>query len=107
MSNVHILYVGNDTVLQMENLQDDIGGTFVGRADVQATLVDDQGNEVAGAIWPLSLVYLEGSKGMYRLTLPYTLALTPNRRYVVQVVADAGPGLHAEWAMECVAKARN
>lgn len=106
MSNIHILYVGTDTVLQLDSLQNEIGGTFLANATVVVTLADDQGNEVAGATWPQSMVHVAGSKGVYRTTLPFSLGLVADRRYVAQVVADAGPGLHAEWKMECIARDR-
>lgn len=107
MSNVHVLYAGNDTVLQLSELQDEVSGSFLDGADVSVTVADEQGNPVGGATWPMSLVHVAGSKGIYRTTLPYTLDLQPGRRYSAYAVAHAGPGLHAEWQIECVARTRN
>lgn len=106
MSTVHILYAGNDTILQLDGLQADAAGAFLSNAQVLVTLSDDQGNPVNGAAWPVSMVYLTGSRGLYRVTLPFTLDLQPGRRYVADITADAGPGLHAEWTLDCVARAR-
>lgn len=107
MSNIHALYVDNDMVLQIDDLKDEITGAAATTAAVSVTLSDEQGNEVLGAQWPLSLVHVAGSNGTYRTTLPYTLEVTPGARYVATVVADAGPGLHAEWEVEVVARVRN
>lgn len=107
MSNVQILYVGNDMVLELDGLKDDVSGNAANNADVSVTLFDEQGAPVEGGTWPQSLVHVSGGNGLYRTTLPYTLTLTQGRRYTATVVADAGPGLHAEWEMEVMARHRN
>lgn len=107
MSNVHVLYAGNDTVLQLEGLQDEVSGNYLDGANVLVTVSDDQGNPVGGAAWPVSLAIVPESKGIYRVTLPFTLDLQPGKRYIADVTADAGPGLHAEWQLDCVARSRN
>ena len=107
MSNIYALYVDNDMVLQIDDLKDEIAGEAINNATVTVTLSDEQGNEVLGAQWPLSLVHVATSNGAYRVTLPYTLEVTPGARYVATVVADAGPGLRAQWDAEVVARRRN
>ena len=106
MSNVFIIYTGNDTVLEVANLVNGMTGDSLNSADVSATLVDAAGEEVAGVTWPLSLLYVTGSKGVYRVTLPYTLSLEADARYEARVIANGGAGLHASWSVECVARAR-
>ena len=107
MSNIHILYTDNDTVLEVDSLRNDVTGDFMNGADVSVTLLDSTGSQVAGDTWPKSLIYVVGSRGVYRVTLGYALSLTANGRYTAQIVADAGPGLRASWNMDCVARARN
>lgn len=106
MSNVHVLYINNDSVLQVEALRDEIAGTFLNGATVNVTLRDAFGASVTGGTWPIQMAYVTGSDGTYRATLPYTLALAVNGRYTAVVTVDAGLGLHAEWAEECVARAQ-
>jgi hypothetical protein len=107
MSTIHVLYLGNDTVLQLDALQNDVSGEYLDHAEVLVTLTDDQGNEISGAAWPKSMVHVAGTRGMYRVTLPYSLDLVTGRRYTALLAVDAGPGLHAEWELECVARSRN
>lgn len=106
MSNVTILYTGNDMVLELSNLTNDVTGELLDAADVQVTLLRTDGTPVEGAEWPLSLLHVAGSRGMYRVTLPYTMILAINGRYTAQVTVDAGPGLRGEFELECVARQR-
>jgi hypothetical protein len=106
MSNVNILYTGNDTVLEVKGLKDEVGGDFLNAATVTATLVDAEGDQVAGETWPKTLTYVLSSDGVYRATLPYTMGLTAGGRYVAQVSVNAGAGLRASFALPCVARAR-
>lgn len=107
MSNITILYVGNDNVLEVAGMRNELTGADMNTAIVTAQLKDSAGTDVAGETWPKTMVYVAGSKGTYRVTLPYTLAVAPGARYVATIVADAGPGLRAEWQIECVARTRN
>lgn len=106
MSNVNILYTGNDTVLEVKGLKNEVDGTFLNAASVAATLVDAEGDEVAGETWPKALSYVSGSDGIYRATLPYTLSLVAGGRYVAQVSINGGSGLRASFSLPCVARGR-
>ena len=106
MSNVNILYTGNDTVLEVSGLKNEVSGAFLNSAAVTATLVDADGDQVAGETWPKTLVYVESSDGTYRATLPYTMALAAGGRYVAQISVNAGSGLRASFALPCVARGR-
>lgn len=106
MSNVTILFVGNDTVLEIRGLKNEVTGGFLNAAAVSATLVDAEGDEVTGQGWPVNLSYVAGSDGVYRVTLPYSLGLTAGGRYTANVSANGGAGLRASWKIPCVARAR-
>jgi hypothetical protein len=106
MSNIAPLYIGNDSVLAID-LRNDLTNTAINDATVTVQVKDTAGADVAGETWPKALAYVDGSKGLYRVTLPHTLALVAGGRYVATIVADAGIGLHATWDVECVARARN
>jgi hypothetical protein len=106
MSTIHILYIGNNNIVDVTGLRDENSGAFVSDAHVSVALFDGAGLPVGGAQWPLDMPYLPDSNGVYRVTLPYTLELAEGGRYVARVVADAGDGLHAQWDMPCVGRAR-
>lgn len=106
MSTINILYIGNDNLLEIAGLKNELTGLDLNGATVTVTLLDADGAEVGGEVWPKALDYVTGSDGIYRCTLPYTLSLTAGRRYTTQITADAGNGLRALWELECVARAR-
>lgn len=106
MSNVNIVYTGNDTVLEVKGLKNEVTGAFLNSATVTATLVDDDGNQVAGETWPKTLEYVSGSDGIYRATLPYTMSLAAGGRYEANISVNAGAGLRAAWSLPVVARSR-
>jgi hypothetical protein len=106
MSNITIIYIGNDSVMEVADLKNDQTGADINDAAVTVRLKTTAGADVDGETWPKTLNYVEGSQGMYRATLPYTLELAAGGRYVATIVADAGAGLRAEWDIDCVARTR-
>ncbi len=107
MSNVHILYLDNDNVLEVQQLRNDTSGDFLNTANVSMTLHDAGGDPVNGANWPLPLQYVDGSHGVYRVTLDRDLALTLNARYIARIAVDGGSELRASWSIACVARHRS
>lgn len=106
MSNPYTLYMGSDTILELAGLKNELNGADLNAATVTVTLRDADGQEVGGETWPKALTYVAGSKGVYRATLPHTLALVANARYTGVVTADGGAGLRARWDIECIARLR-
>lgn len=106
MSTIQILYIGNNSVLDLANLRNEVSGQYLDAVDVSVTLYDQDAAEVGGSDWPLPLDLVAGAHGLYRVTLPYTLALNEGARYTARVVADAGLGLRAQWDVACVARLR-
>lgn len=104
--DVHVLYVGNDMLLDLARLRDAIDGSYLDTATVTVTLTDANGNPVVGESWPLELAYVEDSLGTYRATLRDTLVLAPNGRYLAAVTVTAGEGRTARWIMDCIARTR-
>lgn len=107
MSNIHTLYGGNDNILEVASLKNELTGEFLNDAVVIATLKDSVGGEVSGDSWPKTMDYLAASNGIYRVTLPHTLGLVIGSRYTVVITVDGSDGVHAEWSVECVCRARN
>lgn len=106
MSNIQTLYVGNDTILEVGSLKNELTGAFLNSAAVTVTVTDMSGVEVSGDTWPKTMAYLTGSDGVYRATLLHGLALVAGTRYQAEVAADAGTGLYASWTIDCVARDR-
>lgn len=106
MSAIYELFAGNDTVLEVQGLRNDVTGEPLNTATLSVTLLDADGAQVAGT-WPQPMPFVEGSRGLYRVLLPSTLPLVADARYTARIVADAGPGLVGTWNMECVARIRN
>jgi hypothetical protein len=95
MSTIHVLNRGNDHVLELRGLKNEVTGAPLTSATVSVTLVDSTGAQVTGDTWPKTMSHVAG--GTYRCTLVYGLALVLDGRYTAQITADAGPGLRALW----------
>jgi hypothetical protein len=104
--DVLTLYVGNDMILEVEGLSDEASGEVVNDADVAATLYTLNGSPVPGQVWPIALVHVADTAGIYRGTLADTLQLTPMQRYRAHIQADGGPGRRSQWHMDVMAKMR-
>lgn len=70
------IYISNDNLLTLDNLINSATGQAVNSATVQATLVDEDGTQVAGQSWPVSMPYVSGSSGKYQGSLESALVLT-------------------------------
>ena len=102
------LWTGNDNLLRMTDLVDQLGGdeatpTPVTSATVTAQIKDNAGSNVGGAI---ALTYVAGTDSDYEGTAEDTLALTANEEYSVEITADDGPGRRAFWVVHAVARVR-
>jgi hypothetical protein len=100
MSNI---YLSNDNLLSVENLKNAATGVFINDATVTATLKDSLGVSVAGQTWPLSLVFVSSSNGVYRGTLEDDLSLNEGEAYTAEINADAGSDQIANWSIQLTA----
>lgn len=96
-----IVYIGNTNVLNVEGLQDQITNSYLNAATLVATLIDDQGNKIAGCT-AIALPYVVGSNGNYQGTFGdnnfnpnpgtgYTLILNGNQGsgyFELQIVCE-------------------
>lgn len=106
MSEIFILFADNDMVLEISKLRNDVTGAFLNAAMVTVRLLNEDGTPVTGSAWPLPLDYVSDSEGVYRAILADTLVLTNASRYIAEVIADAGGGLRAKWALDCICRTR-
>jgi hypothetical protein len=88
----------NDNVLEILGLRNEITDAYINDATVTVTLTETDGTEIVGQSWPLSLPYVAGSNGNYRVTLKDTLTLTDIDEVIATIDADGGADLkfHAD-----------
>jgi len=106
MSEVAVLYKGNDMVLELSDLTNETTGANVNDASVTVTLVDSAGIAVAGDTFPKTMTYVTGSDGLYRTTLLDTMTLTENAKYKAKISANAGDGKQGYWEKDLICKIR-
>lgn len=82
----------NTHLIELIDLKDDVAGTYINNATVTAVLKDDDGEEIAGASWPLTLNYVASSNGEYRGVLSHELETTVGARLWAEVTAAAVAG---------------
>lgn len=101
-----LLFVGNDMVVEVRGLEDEITGENIDDASVTCTLIDAEGDQVSGQSWPMTMANVAGSAGAYRGTLPRTIGIALAGRYTLRIDVDAGPGLRGRWEIPCVCRTR-
>lgn len=106
MSEVAIIYKGNDTVLELSDLTNETTGDNINDATVTITLTDSDGVSVSGDVWPKIMTHVTNSNGVYRVTLLDTLVLTNNARYIAKISANGGAGLQGYWEKDLICKVR-
>ena len=106
MSEISLIYYGNDMLLELTDLTNNETGSHVNTATVTVTLTNDADTSVAGDTWPKTMDYVAGSDGVYRTTLLDTLTLTRDARYLAKISANAGEGLQGYWEKDLVCKIR-
>jgi hypothetical protein len=92
-----VIFNKNDNLLELVELKDVVADTFVNTATVSVTLVDKDGVEVSGETWPLTMLYVAASNGIYRATIIDTLTLIVDALYTAQITANDGANRLAYW----------
>lgn len=106
MSAVLHLYDGNDMVIELDGLKNEVTGEYINDATVTFTLKDADGVTVSGQSFPTAMPYVASSNGLYRATLSDAVAITVGARYVVEINVDAGAGLTGKWELDAVCQTR-
>src|SRR5574343_1822909 len=99
------LYVGNDMLIELQGLKNTVENAWVNDATVTVHLRTRGGADVAGATWPLDMLYVEASSGDYRAGLPAALSVTAGAWYVAQIAVADGANV-ARWDMDAQAQLR-
>lgn len=92
------LYENNDMNIELDGLQNQATGKYILDANVQCTLYK-AGNPVSGGTWPVSMGYVQKTKGNYLGFLSKDLDLSAGDLVDVKIVA-VGAGLTAEFKIE-------
>lgn len=95
-----IYYYKSDNLLEVDELKNKITGAYINNATVTCTVVDDQGVQVSGETWPITLNYVAASNGKYRGNLKDTLNVSLDRYYYAEITADAGTDLKRFWRIQ-------
>lgn len=82
-------FVANSNVLQLVGLKGALDGAWVNNATVTATVKDDNGNSVTGAVG-LTMTYVSGSNGNYSVLLGAALPFKAGAVYRAFIDVDAG-----------------
>lgn len=96
------LYVGNSNVAQLA-LTDGITEAAITGATVSCTLYDQDGAEVSGQVWPLTLTHV--AAGVYRGTMDESIGIVAGRRYRLAVTAISGSLTYLD-TVQCLARTR-
>jgi hypothetical protein len=104
-----IVYVANTNLIEVVGLKSEVEGEFIADADVEVTVKDADGEDVAGQTWPLTLASIDGTdpEGNYRGILKDTLELTAGQTYYANVDANAGADRIGHWEFAFVPKTRH
>lgn len=100
------LLIGNDHIVELAGLHDEISGSYLNAATVTARLKTVAGVEVAGESWPITLTYVTGSNGNYRGTIEDAVVLESGKSYMLEITADGGGDLIGFWRKELIAQYR-
>jgi len=99
MSDIQIWYIGNnDMMIQLSGLKNAADDSFINDATVQAHLLDDQGADVSGVSWPVTVPFT-GTDGLYRVTVDKAAAVIDDAAYTLTVTATSPGGLDGEWVI--------
>lgn len=93
---MHKLYLDNDNVIELSGVTNKLTGAVVNTATVNVTLLDSNGDPVAGQAWPVSMAYVPNTAGTYRGLLSRSLSLEVRELVTAKVEATAAEG-YGQW----------
>ena len=96
MSATLVLSPNNTYTMKLSSLKNTNQVGFVNDAAVTMTLQERSGAEVAGQVWPLTLVYVTDSDGEYTGTISADVEITVDRKYKVKINVVDGSGAKME-----------
>jgi hypothetical protein len=105
------LYVSNTNLIYLYRLWSEVQGEYINDATVTVTIVDQDGNPVAGpsGVWPVTMEAAGDSsppQGDYYGVLSDQLQFVAGTTYTAKVDVDAGPGRVGHWEIQFLARTR-
>jgi len=106
-----IVYIDNTNTLELQGLKSVVEDVYINDADVSVTIKESaaDGDDLAGATWPMPMDYVTASDGNYRISLSHLLPFGPRKTYVAVIDADGGvtpSERFGHWEFEFVANVR-
>lgn len=90
-------YVDNTNIITVSGVASLVTGELIDDAALTLTVLDKDGEEVAGQTWPWTMPPVVGQAGTYRGIIKDTVALVAGQTYTAVIEANAGPDLIAHW----------
>ena len=90
------IYISNDTLFEVNGLQNALDSTYQNSATVTMTIKDSAGTEVTGISWPLTFSYVAASNGNYNVTVDKAISVSQGARYFAEITA-AQAGVDGFW----------
>jgi hypothetical protein len=93
-------FVANTNLLELIGLKSAVEGTYINNASVEVTIKNQQGDPIeglSGFAWPLTMDYVTGSDGNYRVALPDGLAFLNKKKCIAFIEVDAGVDRIGHW----------
>ncbi len=82
-----VLLYKNDNLIEVDELKDEVAGTFLNAATVTAVLKDSAGALIGSSI---TLTYVTSSNGKYQGNIPDDLVVSLGDRITAEITADGG-----------------
>lgn len=98
-------YIDNDNFVEISNLQDGISAALINSATVTLTIQDSDGNNVSGISWPLTMAFVSGSDGIYRVVVDKAIGVVEGSSYRARITVVSG-SLDGLWVIELAAQVR-
>ena len=98
------LDVGNDNLIELQNLKNTATDVVDTGATCELRLKDRGGNDIPGQAFPIAMSHI--ADGLYQGVLSDALQIRANRKYIVVVTADGSSGEAGLWEVEAVARTR-
>jgi len=98
-----VLLFKNDNLIEVDELKDEVAGTFLNAATVTAVLKDAAGATIGSSI---TLAFVSGSDGKYQGNIPDNLAVSLGDRITAEITADAGIDKQFFWIEKLVVENR-
>lgn len=103
-------FILNDNIMELRELTAEVDDTFINNLDpgkVECTIKTEEGIAVMGQSWPVNLLYVSASDGVYRGIIEDEVDFgAEGGTFVAHIDVDAGVGREAHWEFVFKAKVR-